>query len=197
MLRLIACFFFATLTVCGTFVALRLPFMASRIPPLPGAEEIIRYGGLIFGSYRYSLQLPAAWLSGIALGPFWGALAQGMFLLLGLFLFPVFIDGGGRDYLRQPAFGYLLCLVPTAWLVGKLRGEGGFKRTWLAIVTAQIFVNLFGSLGAAFHQGFDPNLWLTHFRLACQLFPGQLFLITALAGFAAVFDRLRGMTSKE
>ncbi|HBN07224.1 MAG TPA: hypothetical protein DD435_00785 [Cyanobacteria bacterium UBA8530] len=191
LLRLLACFFFATLTVCGTFIAFRLPFMASHIPPLPGAEEIIRAGGVIFGSYRYSLQLPAVWLSGIALGPFWGAVSQGMFLLLGLFFLPVFIDGGGLDYLHQPAFGYLLSLLPAAWLVGKLRGGGGFKRSWLAIVVAQIFVNLLGSLGAAFHQGFEPLLWLSQFRMASQLLPGQLFLITAISGFAASFDFLR------
>lgn len=188
MLRLLFSILFATLTVFGTFIALRLPFVAKGMPPLPDAEEIIRAGGVIFGSYRYSLQIPAVWLSGILLGPFWGLLSQAIFLLLGLFCLPIFLEGGGFGYLSQPTFGFLFAFLPAAWIVGKLRGQGGFKRTWFALATAQLFVDLVGSLGVALHEGFHPGLWWTAFHQSIQLLPGQLILITALAGFVVPFD---------
>lgn len=63
-------------------------------------------------------------MAGICLGAFWGALSQVLYLLLGLSGIPVFSQGGGLMYLAQPTFGYLLGLIPMAFLVGLLsRGQ--------------------------------------------------------------------------
>lgn len=186
MIRILLGFLFASLTVCGTFITLRLPFIAARIPGLPDAQEIIRTGGVIFGSYASSLQLPAVWLSGIALGPFWGAISQLMYLALGIFM-PAFIDGGGAAYFSQPTAGYLLGFVLASWIIGKLR-RPGFKHTWLAMTVGQLILNACGALGQA--QG-HPDAWMANFHATAQLFPGQLLLITTITGIISFVDFIR------
>ncbi|HEY9748953.1 MAG TPA: biotin transporter BioY, partial [Allocoleopsis sp.] len=49
-----------------------------------------------------------------------GALSQIAYLALGLAGFPVFTQGGGIGYIREPMFGYLLGFVPGAWICGSL-----------------------------------------------------------------------------
>lgn len=68
-------------------------------------------------------------MAGMLLGPWWGALSQLLYLLLGLLGVPVFSGGGGPMYLAQPTFGFLLGMVPMALVVGLLtRGRSGFWR---------------------------------------------------------------------
>lgn len=186
MIRILLGFLFASFTVLGTFITLRLPFIAARMPLLPDAQEIIRTGGLIFGSYATSLQLPAVWLSGIALGPFWGAFSQLAYLVIGLFM-PVYLDGGGREYLTRPTAGYLFGFVLAAWLIGKMR-RPGFKGTWLAMAIAQLVLNACGAIGQSLTR---PDAWFTYFHATAQLFPGQLILITTISGIVGLIDLVR------
>jgi biotin transport system substrate-specific component len=48
-----------------------------------------------------------------------GALAQIAYVVLGLNL-PVFTQGGGISYLKEPSFGYLLGFIAGAWVCGFL-----------------------------------------------------------------------------
>ena len=89
---------------------------------------------LIAGSYtpfclRYMnrqmlpLFLAAIWgaaLAGILLGVKWGVFSQVLYVGLGLLGFPIFTMGGGLSYLVQPSFGFLLGLIPSAFVIGKL-----------------------------------------------------------------------------
>jgi biotin transport system substrate-specific component len=59
-------------------------------------------------------------LAGILLGPKWGAVSQLVYVALGLIGLPVFTMGGGPGYLLQPSAGFLLALIPSAWLIGFL-----------------------------------------------------------------------------
>ena len=43
--------------------------------------------------------------------------------LLGLVGLPIFTMGGGFGYVFQPTFGFLLGLIPAAWVVGAVAGE--------------------------------------------------------------------------
>ena len=67
-----------------------------------------------------TLQVFFACISGMLLGPLWGACAQGLYVLLGLVGLPVFSAGGGLMYVANPMFGFLLGLIPMAALVGYL-----------------------------------------------------------------------------
>ncbi len=59
-------------------------------------------------------------LSGVILGPRYGALSQLVYIIMGLLGLPVFSGGGGLAYLMQPSFGYLIGFVITPLAVGSL-----------------------------------------------------------------------------
>ncbi|MCI8595108.1 MAG: biotin transporter BioY [Oscillospiraceae bacterium] len=72
------------------------------------------------GSMYITLQVFFTTMAGVVLGPKWGAVSQAVYVLLGIVGLPVFTNGGGIWYLVQPSFGFLLGLIPQAWVVGTL-----------------------------------------------------------------------------
>lgn len=72
-------------------------------------------------------------MAGILLGAKWGALSQLVYVALGLVGIPIFTLGGGPGYLLQPSMGFLIGLIPAAWLIGWLT-EG--RQTPLRIALA-------------------------------------------------------------
>lgn len=103
---------FAALTAVGAFIRIPTPWSA------------------------FTLQVLFVFLAGALLGPRYGALAEGVYVLLGLVGVPVFTGGGGFTYVLRPTFGFLLSYIPAAAVVGALvrRGGGapGFGRIALA-----------------------------------------------------------------
>lgn len=90
-------------------------------------------------------------LSGVLLGPKWGAASQAVYVVLGLAGLPIFTGGGGPGYVFQPSFGFLLGLIPAAWVIGMLtRGEPSPVRAALAALAG---------LGTLYLMGL-PYLWL-------------------------------------
>lgn len=87
---------FAALTAAGAFL---------RIP---------------VGFTSVTLQFFVTALAGVLLGPRWGAASQAVYVLLGLAGLPIFTLGGGFSYVLQPGFGFLLGLIPAAWVMGAL-----------------------------------------------------------------------------
>ncbi|MBQ9393043.1 MAG: biotin transporter BioY [Oscillospiraceae bacterium] len=70
------------------------------------------------GHSSITLQFLFTAMAGILLGRRWGALSQLVYVLVGLVGVPVFTMGGGLGYVLQPTFGFLLGLIPCAWLIG-------------------------------------------------------------------------------
>lgn len=68
---------------------------------------------------RYTFLLPVALLIAAFLGPVMGTASILLYVLTGLFLWPVFANGGGPAYVLEPSFGYLAGLVFTGFLLGK------------------------------------------------------------------------------
>ena len=69
------------------------------------------------------------------LGPYWGALSQLVYVALGLAGLPIFTMGGGLTYFAVPTFGFLLGLIPSAFVIGKLATRPlTFWRTALAML---------------------------------------------------------------
>ncbi len=66
----------------------------------------------------FTLQVLFVFLAGALLGPGYGALSQGVYVLLGLVGLPVFVGGGGPMYVLQPTCGFLLSYIPAAAVVG-------------------------------------------------------------------------------
>ena len=87
---------FAALTAVGAFI--RIPMGISTI----------------------TLQFLFTALAGVLLGRELGALSQAIYVALGIVGVPVFASGGGFQYVFNPTFGFLLGLIPAAWVIGKL-----------------------------------------------------------------------------
>ena len=87
---------FVTLTAVGAF--LKIPFLFSSI----------------------TLQFFFTALAGVLLGAKYGVLSQLVYVILGLIGLPIFTMGGGIGYVLYPTFGFLLGLIPAAWVIGTL-----------------------------------------------------------------------------
>lgn len=90
---------FAALTAVGAFI---------RIP---------------LGYSSITLQTFFTAMAGCVLGPWYGALSQLVYVALGLVGLPVFTQGGGIGYLVQPTCGFLIGLIPAAWVIGRIAGR--------------------------------------------------------------------------
>ena len=90
---------FAALTAVGAFI---------RIP---------------LGYSSITLQTFFTALAGCVLGPWYGALSQLVYVALGLVGLPIFTQGGGIGYLVQPTCGFLIGLIPAAWVIGRIAGR--------------------------------------------------------------------------
>lgn len=87
---------FAALTAAGAFI---------RIP---------------LGYSSITLQFFFTAMAGCLLGPVWGPVSQAVYVALGLIGLPIFTQGGSLTYLLQPTCGFLIGLIPAAWVIGLL-----------------------------------------------------------------------------
>jgi biotin transport system substrate-specific component len=76
----------------------------------------------------FSLQFLATALAGILLGGRLGAISQAVYVALGLAGLPIFTAGGGPQYMLQPTFGFLLGLIPAAFIIGRLTEKSKRKK---------------------------------------------------------------------
>lgn len=103
---------FAALTAVGAFI---------RIPA---------------GYTSFTLQFFFCCMAGFLLGPYKAAASQLVYVLLGLMGLPVFAEGGGLTYIARPSFGFLLGLIPAAFLTGLLSQAkpcSGFRQSLAAL----------------------------------------------------------------
>lgn len=78
------------------------------------------------GVSSFTLQTFFCAMAGLLLGSRWGALSQLAYLILGLVGLPVFTQGVGPGAFLTPTGGFLLALVPMAWVAGKVKA-GAFR----------------------------------------------------------------------
>jgi biotin transport system substrate-specific component len=97
------------LTIGGTFLE---AFITT--PPWSWSGQ-----GIHTVSLGVSYQIGAVLLTACLGGKNAGALSQIAYVVLGLNL-PVFTQGGGISYLKEPSFGYLLGFIAGAWVCGYL-----------------------------------------------------------------------------
>ena len=80
----------------------------------------------------FTLQIFFCAMSGFLLGSRWGALSQVGYLLLGMIGLPVFASGAGLGAFLTPTGGFLIALVPMAWLCGR------FQKGYLALLALYV-----------------------------------------------------------
>ena len=168
---------FAALTAVGAFI--RIPLGVSSI----------------------TLQFLFTAMAGIMLGAKYGALSQLVYVALGLVGLPIFTAGGSLGYVLQPTFGFLLGLIPAAWLIGRLSQ----KRTvsWkLALICAAGLTVLYMVglpymaliLNVYMGKGMDTSAILWAGML--PFLPGDVLKIIVISVLCPVLRRRLGKTHK-
>lgn len=108
--------------VCALFVALIAvgAFIRVPVPVCP-----------------FTLQFLFTAMAGLLLGKRLGALAVGVYVVLGLMGVPIFTEGGGPGYIFQPTFGYLLGFIGGAYVSGRMT-EGEDRPTFGRLLVATL-----------------------------------------------------------
>lgn len=74
--------------------------------------------------YRYIPQIPVVMFVITLLGRRFSIASIMLYILVGLFLAPVFALGGGVDYVFQYGFGYIIAYIPAAFFAGSILRSG-------------------------------------------------------------------------
>lgn len=143
-------------------------------------------------SLGVTYQIGAVLIVGCLGGKNAGALSQIAYLLLGLTWFPIFAQGGGIGYLKQPHFGYLLGFIPGAWVCGFLAFQALPKLESLAfsctcgLVTVHLTGLSYLILTHAFSWANTQELSLLQAALKYSFYPlpGQLAIVCAVTVLA-------------
>lgn len=176
------------LTIGGTF----LEAFAADPSWLWQQQEISVY------SLGVTYQIGAVLLVGCMGGKNAAAISQIAYLLLGLTVLPVFSEGGGIGYLREPTFGYLLGFVPGGWVCGMIAFKASPKLELLAFSCFCGLLIIHGVgitylIGNHVFQGFTTqNLSLIDSiqKYSLHPLPGQLGVACAITVLSYV---LRGL----
>jgi biotin transport system substrate-specific component len=174
------------LTILGTLTQVSLP------PQWPGV-----------GGYSFSLQIGGMLLTACLAGPVAAVCAQLVYLGLGLAGLQVFAQGGGWQYLYQPAFGYLLGFLPAAWACGtmafrqrdpyvlpSISAPVRLQDLAAASLVALALVHLTGIIYLLATQPWNGELLKLLRLYSGYTLPGQLIVVSFAAVIALILRRL-------
>ena len=183
----------ALANLAGVVMGLLLTIVAGLLQPTMAVPTL---GGLSLVELPTSAQLAAVLLTALLCGARVGLMTAVAYLAFGLVQFPVFHAGGGLDYVLEPGFGYLLGLIPAAWLVGRIGQRIPLRDSfslWFVTMTGIVVASLFGGahllLGAVVgHWPMPwPELMISHWLLPLLL---QAVMACPVAVVAALLRRL-------
>lgn len=138
----------------------------------------------------FTLQFLFTTLAGLLLGAKNGAIASGVYVILGLIGVPIFTEGGGISYIFQPTFGYLLGFILGTYATGKIAhsGQPTVKRMLVANFTGMAIVYVLGIVYFWIIKDFylgTPIGFKTLMLYCCILVaPGDIFIciLSAILG---------------
>ena len=138
-------------------------------------------------TYKYIPQIPAVMFVGAFLGRKFGITSILLYILLGLFVIPVFALGGGPKYILEYGFGYILAYIPAVFFAGSILKSGFSNRNILhAVIVGVLTIHLFGVLYMLFiallrHEGWVfMSSWIVNQS-------GVKILYDMVFSFAALF----------
>jgi biotin transport system substrate-specific component len=107
--------------------------------------------------YRYIPQIPAIMFIAALLGRRFGIASVLIYILIGLFLAPVFALGGGLEYVFQYGFGYIIAYIPAVFFAGSILKSGLTYRniaqaTLVGVVTVHFVGILYMLFIATLHK---------------------------------------------
>lgn len=97
--------------------------------------------------YRYIPQVPMIMFIAAFLGRRFGILSTSIYIIVGLFLAPVFALGGGLNYVFEYGFGYILAYIPAVFFAGSILKNGlTYRNIAQATLVGVLTIHLFGVL---------------------------------------------------
>ncbi|MBE9145864.1 biotin transporter BioY [Planktothrix mougeotii] len=149
-------------------------------------------------SLGVTYQIGAVLLVGCLGGKNAAAMSQIAYLALGLTVLPVFSEGGGLDYFKQPTFGYLLGFIPGGWICGFLAFKALPKLELLAfsclcgLLTVHSMGIMYLTISHLINGASTQGILLTEAfeKYSLQPLPGQLAVSCAVAVLSYI---LRGL----
>lgn len=175
------------LTIGGTFLEAHV-----ANPSAIWAQENVKILSL-----GVTYQIGAVLLVGCLGGKNAAVISQIAYIFLGLTLLPIFSQGGGFGYLKEPSFGYLLGFIPGAWVCGKLAYRASPKLELLAFscLNGLLAIHLVGlsylilsKIFTVFSSGSFPILWAIKTYSISPL-PGQMAVVCAVTVLAYLLRR--------
>ncbi|MDY6803945.1 MAG: biotin transporter BioY [Cyanobacteriota bacterium] len=175
------------LTIGGTFLEAHV-----ANPSAIWAQENVKILSL-----GVTYQIGAVLLVGCLGGKNAAVISQIAYIFLGLTLLPIFSQGGGFGYLKEPSFGYLLGFIPGAWVCGKLADRAAPKLELLAFscLNGLLAIHLVGlsylilsKIFTVFSSGSFPILWAIKTYSISPL-PGQMAVVCAVTVLAYLLRR--------
>lgn len=168
---------FAALIAVGAFIKIPVPFVP------------------------FTLQLLFTTLAGIVLGPKYGALSVGVYILIGLCGVPIFTQGGGPAYVLQPTFGYLIGFLIGTFVTGLIVHKvprPSIKRLLVANFSGLLIVYTLGTIYYFFIAMFYTNTYagVWSLFLYCFLLPMPGDILTCVV-CAFIGKRLVPILKKE
>lgn len=132
--------------------------------------------------YRYIPQVPAIMFIVALLGRRFGIASIVIYILVGLFLAPVFALGGGIDYIFQFGFGYIIGYIPAVFFAGSILKSGlTFRNMAQATLVGVLTIHIIGVLYMAFMAAIQK-----------ESFSLILGWITAQSGTKIIYDLIAG-----
>jgi biotin transport system substrate-specific component len=143
-------------------------------------------------SLGVTYQIGAVLLVGCLGGRNAAVLSQIAYIMLGLTWFPIFAQGGGIGYLKEPSFGYILGFIPGAWVCGYLAFKAfpRLESLTFSCLCGLLGVHLSGVLYliASYSVGWldkaELSLPQALMRYSLYPLPGQLAVICAVTVIA-------------
>lgn len=152
------------LILCCTFLLILATFIQINV------THFIIPSGLFSGeqlnvvdfihTYKLIPQIPVVMFIGAFLGRKFGTMSILLYILLGLFIIPVFALGGGPKYIFEYSFGYILAYIPAIFFVGSILKSGFTNRNMLhAVLVGVLTIHLIGVLYMLFIAGLKHEGW--------------------------------------
>lgn len=155
---LVLILFCTFLLVVSTFISLDVFY-----PIIPSAQDSVN--GLtwehFFRTFKIIPQVPAVIFIGALLGRKFAVTAIIFYILLGLFILPVFALGGGIAYFTQYGFGYILAYIPAVCLMWiALNKNFDLKHISLGVLYSVLTIHIIGTAYMAVVATFKNDGWL-------------------------------------
>lgn len=97
--------------------------------------------------YRYIPQIPVIMFIIVLLGRRFSIASILIYILVGLFLAPVFALGGGLEYIFEYGFGYIIAYIPAAFFAGSILRSGlTYRNMAQATLVGVLTIHLVGVL---------------------------------------------------